>query len=68
MRRRPGEIRDAIEAYLTEAGEASVTEVAEALRARFGTLSESSVRSSLRLLDGDRFIRTTRGRYRLKAR
>ena len=68
-RRRPGEVRDAILGFLlTCSGEASVSEIRQAVAGRIeGQLSESSVRSYLRLNTGGDFERTGRGTYRLRA-
>lgn len=67
-RRRPGEVRDAILDYLRDAaGEATVSEIRQGVAQRIkGELSESSVRSYLRLNDGQEFERTSRGSYRLR--
>lgn len=67
LRRKPGEIRDAIVAVLQEhGGEASVAEIRAAVAFRVvGPLSPSSVRSYLRLNTPETFCRTRSGRYRL---
>lgn len=73
LRRRPGQVRDAILAYLGErVGDASVAEIREAVASRLGDqIAPSSVRSCLRLnaqaTSGGRrlFEQTGRGRYRL---
>ncbi len=66
MRRQPGEVRDAIVAYLKTRGEATVTEIGQAVASRLGgEVPPSSVRSYLRLNTGFRFERVARGRYRL---
>jgi len=69
-RRRPGQVRDAIVAYLEEKRtDASVPEIHEAVAARLGSaVPASSVRSYLRLNTGELFERTSRGRYRLVSR
>ncbi|MBA3585251.1 MAG: hypothetical protein H0W36_12125 [Gemmatimonadetes bacterium] len=68
--RRPGEIRDALVAYLGSVdGDASVREIYAALEARFGEpVKPSSVRSALNFGVGDLYARTGRGRYRLRRR
>jgi len=66
MARPPGTIRDSIVDYLSAVdGEASVSEIAEAVSRQLGPVSSSSVRSYLNLNVGDVFDRTARGRYRL---
>lgn len=66
-RRRPGEVRDAIVAYLEAHEEATVSEIREAVATRVGSdISPSSVRSYLRLNTGGLFERTARGQYRLE--
>jgi site-specific DNA-methyltransferase (adenine-specific) len=69
LRRKPGEIRDAIVSVLQEhGGEASVAEIRAAVAFRVqGPLSPSSVRSYLRLNSPGTFTRTQSGRYRLQA-
>jgi len=65
-RHRPGQVRDAIFEFLRAAGEADVGEIRDAVSVRLdGNLSDSSVRSYLRLNTPGVFSRTTRGRYRL---
>ena len=72
-RQRPGQVRDAILAYLREQpGDASLAEVQGGVEARLGGwVAPSSVRSYLRLnaqlaSDAHRlFEQTGRGRYRL---
>lgn len=67
IRRRPGEVRDAIRDYLGMVKrEASVGEIQAAVTERLGQVPASSVRSSLRL--SDLFTQTARGRYRLSGR
>lgn len=64
--RRPGEIRDAILAALADGREASIKEIQRVVEDRFGApVARSSVRSSLALQD-ELFVRTGRGRYRLR--
>lgn len=66
-RRKPGEIRDAIVAYLGRCrSDASVTDIRDAISKRLGDVAPSSVRSYLRLNTPARFSRTGRGRYRLR--
>lgn len=67
-RRRPGEVRDAIMAYLrAQTGEASAAQIRQAVTERLGaTVPSSSVRSYLNLGTGTLFERTARGRYRLR--
>jgi hypothetical protein len=67
-RRRPGEVRDAIVAYLKErAGGATVSEIHQAVVSRLGgAVPPSSVRSYLRLNAQTLFRRTDRGRYQLR--
>jgi DNA modification methylase len=66
MARAPGTVRDAILAYLSEAGEASVGEIRAAVAKKLGDVPASSIRSYLNLNAPDQFERTGRGRYRLK--
>ena len=67
LRRRPGEIRDAIVSYLAQRPQgASVTEINDAVQRALGDhTSSSSVRSYLRLNADDLFIRESRGHYSL---
>jgi hypothetical protein len=67
-RLRPGEVRDAIRAYLKEIGrEATISEIHAVVNERIGsTVPASSVRSSLQL--SDLFRRVSRGRYQLAQR
>ena len=69
-RQRPGEVRDAIVAYLEEINtSASAAEVCAGVSARLGrTVPASSVRSYLRLNTPDTFERVGRGRYMLARR
>jgi hypothetical protein len=65
-RRRPGQVRDAIVAYLADTQDATVAEIQVAVNTTLGgEVPASSVRSYLRLNVGDLFERTARGRYRL---
>ncbi|MEX2440402.1 MAG: hypothetical protein WD739_11090 [Actinomycetota bacterium] len=65
-RRRPGEVRDAIIAFLRERrGEATVAEIRQAVVEAVGDVPPSSVRSYLNLNTPATFVRTGRGRYRL---
>ena len=68
LRRKPGEVRDAILGFLTTcSGEVSLSEIRQGVAERIkGQLSESSVRSYLRLNTGQEFERTARGTYRLR--
>tara|TARA_R110002051_G_scaffold196735_1_gene264396 strand:- start:800 stop:1927 length:1128 start_codon:yes stop_codon:yes gene_type:complete len=66
MRRRsPGDIRDAVIAYLETAEEASPSEIHQAISAQLGEVSASSVRSYLNLNEPGLFRRLSRGRYGL---
>lgn len=67
MARKPGEVRDAIIAYLGSAGgKATVEQIHSAVERRLGgSVARSSVRSYLRLNEGKTFVRTGRGEYRL---
>src|SRR4029077_5816694 len=64
-RRRPGEVRDAILDYLRNCSrEATVSQIRQGVAERIkGQLSESSVRSYLRLNVGSDLQRTGRGTY-----
>jgi site-specific DNA-methyltransferase (adenine-specific) len=67
-RRKPGEVRDAIVAFLSKPArrEASVDEIHRAVAARLsGDVARSSVRSYLNLNTPGTFVRTGRGSYRL---
>lgn len=65
-RRAPGQVRDAIVGYLHERGDdAEVAEIRDAVNARIGPTSASSVRSYLRLNTPSIFMKTERGRYKL---
>ena len=66
MRRRPGEVRDAIVQVLNErAGAASVREIAEGVTGLIGDVPSSSVRSYLQLNTPALFARMDRAQYRL---
>jgi len=69
-RRAPGEVRDAIVAYLRgKPGGARVDEIATGVSKLLGSeVPSSSVRSYLRLNEGTKFHRVERGRYRLMDR
>jgi hypothetical protein len=67
-RNKSGSVRDAIIQFLQDKGEASVSEILEAVTAKLGKVPPSSVRSSLNLNVGTAgllFERTAKGRYRL---
>jgi DNA modification methylase len=67
MARAPGSIRDAIVRYLSAGDrEATTSEIREAVSKELGEVAPSSVRSYLNLNVPDTFVRTGRGRYRLK--
>jgi site-specific DNA-methyltransferase (adenine-specific) len=69
IRYRPGEIRDAILAFLRSkpGGDASIAEIYAGVEDHFGhSVPRSSVRSSLNFGTGNLYERTARGRYRLK--
>lgn len=68
VRRKPGEIRDAVVAHLQEiGGPARVTEIEQAVVSRLGSqVPSSSVRSYLRLNTPAMFVRTARGTYALQ--
>lgn len=62
----PGTVRDPIVDYLSSLhGDASLSEICNAVRHEIGHVSESSVRSSLNLNTPRTFVRTARGRYSL---
>jgi DNA modification methylase len=64
MRRRPGEVRDAIVHVLSErAGAASVKEIAEGVTGLIGDVPPSSVRSYLQLNTPTLFARMDRAQY-----
>lgn len=62
----PGQVRDAIKHYLSNAGTASIGEIQAAVTAHLGDARPSSVRSYLNLNTPDVFERVGRGSYRLK--
>lgn len=66
LRRPPGEIRDAIRAFMREhGGTVRTSEVCEALKDKLGDVPSSSVRSSLQT---ERYFeRVRRGEYRLRS-
>jgi DNA modification methylase len=64
----PGAVRDSIVDFLSSLnGEATLSEISEAVASRLGSVSASSVRSYLNLNVQDLFERTGRGRYRLRS-
>ena len=67
LKRRPGEVRDAIVAVLAAmpAG-ASLPQIQEAVKQRIGKAAPSSIRSYLRLNTPDIFDRAVRGHYSLR--
>ena len=66
MRRRPGEVRDAIVQVLGErAGVASVKEIAQGVMSLIGDVPPSSVRSYLQINTPTLFARMDRAQYRL---
>jgi len=68
MARAPGSVRDSVVGYLSAvATEATLAEIVRAVSAQLGETSPSSIRSYLNLNVPDLFVRTGRGRYRLKA-
>lgn len=69
LRRRPGEIRDAIEQAFAAGGPLSLKEIHASVEARLGvSIAASSVRSHLNLNVGQdgRFERVRRGVYQLR--
>lgn len=65
-RRPPGEVRDAIMAFLkSHGGNANIREIRVAVTERIGEVPASSIRSYLRLNTPAVFKRTGHGRYRL---
>lgn len=69
FRRRPGEIRDAIIAYLAlQPDPVSIPEIRAAVGLAAGEVAASSIRSYLRLNTPEIFIRTDRGHYMLRER
>lgn len=65
MRRAPGTIRDSVSSYLARVGQASISDITEAVEAHIGQVAPSSVRSCLNLNVPDVFERASRGIYRL---
>lgn len=64
---RPGQVRDAILAYLKRRDEATAAEIVKAISSSLGRqVPASSVRSYLNLNVGDVFERVGRGCYKLK--
>jgi hypothetical protein len=61
-----GVVQNAIVEYLKGRDAVSISEIIEGVTERLGTVSASSVRSSLNLNVGTLFERTGRGKYRLK--
>lgn len=69
MRRRPGEVRDAVIAYLKQRGAdgATMVEIYAAVSEQLGAApAKSSVRSYLNLNTPDMFERFGRAQYRLR--
>lgn len=67
MKRRPGEVRDAIISSLVSyPGGASVGEIESCVTGIIGDVASSSVRSYLRLNTPETFVRSARGRYQLR--
>lgn len=67
-KRRPGEVRDAIVAFLSSRSDgASASEVEVAVQDMIGPAGPSSVRSYLRLNTPELFERSARGHYSLRA-
>jgi hypothetical protein len=64
MRRRPGEVRDAILSVLADRKDHALAEILRGVKKRLGDVSSSSVRSYLKL--GPDIIRVGRGIYRMK--
>lgn len=67
-RRAPGEVRDAINRTLREAGVdgATVAAIQAGVEERIGAVPSSSVRSYLRLNEGKTYERLGHGAYRLR--
>lgn len=70
MSNRPGQVRDAITAFLSDRkGDASVGEIRSSVEVQLSRdVPSSSVRSYLNLNTPGTFTRTARGRYRLARR
>lgn len=67
MQHRPGHVRDAVVAFLSDARRpASIRQIETGVSNRIGNVSASSVRSCLRLHEGDLFQRVSRGRYQMR--
>lgn len=67
VRRRPGEVRDAIVTVLSAKPKgASVAQIEEGVRGLIGNAASSSIRSYLRLNSDSMFIREERGQYGLR--
>lgn len=65
IKRRPGEVRDAIISFLrSHSGDAAVSEIRDAVTKAIGEVPASSVRSYLRL-NPEKFRSTGRGRYKM---
>ncbi len=68
LRNVPGSVRDSIVEFLATTESASIHEIYQAVEARLGSVSPSSVRSYLNLNVPDIFERIGRGSYRLVGR
>ncbi|AYY98414.1 site-specific DNA-methyltransferase [Burkholderia multivorans] len=68
LRNVPGSVRDSIVEFLSTTESASIHEIYQAVEARLGSVSPSSVRSYLNLNVPDTFERIGRGSYRLVGR
>lgn len=71
MARSPGTVQNAIVEYLKGRDAASVREIVKGVTEQLGTVSASSIRSSLNLnvgTAGTLFERTGHGKYRLSTR
>jgi len=67
VKRKPGEVRDAILSALSAAPSgATVSEIKNAVSTRLGATAQSSIRSYLRLNTPEFFVRSERGHYLLK--
>ena len=67
MKRKPGEVRDAIISALSNyPGGASVSEIESSVGSLVGDVPASSIRSYLRLNTPETFVRSERGRYQLR--
>lgn len=64
MRRRPGEVRDAIFSVLSDRKDSPLSEIMRGVKKRLGDVPASSVRSYLKL--GSDIVRVGRGVYRKK--